>query len=279
MNGTETAITEAQHHSDYLCQVRSHVSCSACCGLYNRIDASKDTLETILKNRTNAFSKVERTLESILAFGKEVELREAIVRKYPDFHHCPYIGLIGQKQSRTGCLLHPLSVGNNGIDFRGLSYYGGLACSTYFCPASRHMSSEIMRIIQLASDHWYIYGLMITEKELLEAFFKELEQFLNRPVTSRDFKYNPGALKGVRNFLYLKDNWPFRPNPHTGPCNYFFNDRKYQKSPVTYHLPDASRSRYDFIFKELVSAFDSKESLQNAESAIHSILENISQAI
>jgi len=279
MNSSETAITVSRPRDIYLCQVQNRISCGACCGLYNRVDASKHVLKKILKDRTESFMKVERTMESILEFGRETELRESNVRKYPDFHHCPYIGLIGLEQSRAGCLLHPRSEGNNGIDYRGLSYYGGLACNTYFCPASRLLNPEIRLIVQLAADDWYIYGLMITEKALLESFYKEIELLLNRPITAWDFRDNPQAIKAVRDFLYLKVDWPFRPETHTGPCSYFFKDRKYQKPPVIYRIPDGYLSRYHIIFQELVSTFNSIESLQKAESIIHSILERTIRSI
>ena len=278
---TEIPVSQTQSHVKdiYLCQVNKRVSCGACCGLYNRVDASKNLMEKVLKDRTARFLTVPRTMESILDFGRKTERRESSVLKYPDFHHCPYIGLIGLEPSRAGCLLHPQSPGNNNIDYRGLSYYGGFACSTYFCPASRYLSPEIKRIIQYAADDWYIYGLTITEKTLLEAFFTEIERLLNRPVKARDFIFNPQAILSVRDFLYLKVSWPFRPDTHKGPCNYFFKDRKYQNPPVIYGISNDYRSRYHIIFKELVSTFHSAKSLQQAELTIHAITNRIIRSI
>ena len=81
MNVSEKATTQSHHRDVYLCQVGNRISCSACCGLYNRVDASKLGLKKILKNRTESFLKVERTMESILEFGRETELREWNLRK------------------------------------------------------------------------------------------------------------------------------------------------------------------------------------------------------
>ena len=81
MSSSETAITVTQPRDVYLCQARNRISCSACCDLYNRVEASKHVLKKILKDRSESFLKVERTMESILEFGRETELRESNVPK------------------------------------------------------------------------------------------------------------------------------------------------------------------------------------------------------
>ena len=101
----------------YLCQVNATVSCGACCGLYNVEDASRDALRSLLLVRSEKLAQVPRNLEAILAFKAEIEANENGTRPYPKFHHCPYIGLAGDKLSRVGCLLHPLADGNQGVDF------------------------------------------------------------------------------------------------------------------------------------------------------------------
>lgn len=164
MSVSEKATTKSQHTDVYLCQVRNGLSCSACCGLYNRVDASRLSLKKILKNRT-------------------------------------------------------------------------------------------------------------------ESFFNEIEHRLNRAVTVWDFKDNPRAIEAVRDFLYLKVDWPFRPETHTGPCNYFFEDQTYRKPPVIYGISGGYLSSYHIIFQELVSAFHSMESLKQAESIIRSILERTTRSL
>ncbi len=151
----------------YLCQVGEAVSCGACCGLYNVADISLDNLSAMLEYRAAAFAAVPRTLEAILAFAAQIEVRENQNRPIPDFHHCPYIGLIGKNPFRVGCLLHPLADGNNGIDFRGLSYYGGFACGSYFCPSYRNLSKPYKELIRKTAHNWYSYGLIISEANSL----------------------------------------------------------------------------------------------------------------
>ena len=146
----------------YLCQVSETVSCGACCGLYNVAELSRDGLHAMLARRTRRFFSMSgRDLDAVLSFRKWVEDSEPQERPFPEFHHCPYIGLIGPNLSRPGCLLHPL--GNSGIDLRGISDYGGFACRSYFCPTHDCLSAGIKILIREAARDWFEYGLVITE--------------------------------------------------------------------------------------------------------------------
>lgn len=134
----------------YLCQVNDHISCGACCGLYNLADTSKSALQKMLSRRTAAFAHVGRSIGALTDFAEKqvIQLEKG---PFPEFHHCPYVGLIGPQQTRIGCLLHPLADGNNGIDFRGLSYYGGMACRIYFCPSCHRLAADEKLIIREAA--------------------------------------------------------------------------------------------------------------------------------
>ena len=132
----------------YLCQVDENVSCGACCGLYNCPDASRAYLQERLAFRTERFREVPRDTDAIDAFREQMERRESRQRPYPDFYHCPFLGLVGRENSRVGCLLHPLAEGNQGVDLRGLSFYGGLACREYFCPSHRNLPPVYKTIIK-----------------------------------------------------------------------------------------------------------------------------------
>ena len=147
----------------YLCQVNATVSCGACCGLYNVADASRADLEPMLARRASAFAALPRTVAALDGFARDIQAGERQDRPFPEFHHCPFIGLIGRRHSRVGCLLHPLAEGNRGVDYRGLSDYGGLACRTYFCPATRVLPARYKSILRIALDDWHLYGLVVTE--------------------------------------------------------------------------------------------------------------------
>jgi len=259
----------------YLCQVSETVSCGACCGLYNVPDPSKDTLEDMLLRRTTLFETIPRNWEDIEDFGRQMASEASGDLPFPEFHHCPYIGLIEPARSRVGCLLHPLADGNNGIDLRGLSYYGGMACRLYFCPTFNKGPKLLKDLIRHAAVDWYQYGLIITEADLLCAVFDQL-----RSISNDDFKRlrrfdNPPSLDCIRQLMDLKLTWPFQPFPETDRVNYFFKDGLYAKPSVSYKGNGLIFSRYDDIFKNLVSAFQTDEHLRRGEAMITRLITDI----
>ncbi len=251
----------------YLCQVNENISCGACCGLYNVQDLSREKLYDMLLRRTDDFSKVPREADAITNFGEEVLYKDNNKRPYDEFYHCPYIGLIGKEELRAGCLLHPLADGNNGIDYSGLSYYGSMTCHIYFCPSYTKLPENYKRIIREAADDWYSYGLIITEIVLINAFFSEIENRLQRKIDETDIHMNQDLIGIIKEFIGFKTFWPFRPSSDTA-ANYFFKDKLYERKPVDYSGINRDRpvSRYDLIFREFGSSFKSVEELRNAES-------------
>jgi hypothetical protein len=263
----------------YLCQVNDQISCGACCGLYNVPDPSLDALMKMLTHRTNTFARIPRDMDSILAYKEEIEARESQKRPFPEFHHCPYIGLVGTKRLRVGCLLHPLAEGNRGIDFRGLSFYGGMACRVYFCPSYYHLPRVLKEIVREAAKDWYLYGLVITETKMLSAFFKEVEKRVNQTITKGDILDNEKCLEAIREFFELKLHWPFRPHPFTGLGNYFFGDGLYPTVSISYEAIGETTSRYDTILKELKSYFNSVNELRRAEDLLDGFIDKIAFCI
>jgi hypothetical protein len=259
----------------YLCQVNEEISCGACCGLYNVADPSYESIMEMLTWRTDTFSHVKREMDAILAFKEKVEDREPQKRPFPEFHHCPYIGLVGKKRSRVGCLLHPLLDEKKSIDFRGLSFYGGMACRIYFCPTYYNLPSVFKEIVRVTASNWYVYGLIITEAKLLNTIFEEVEKRLNRSLTQKDILKNKNTLEAVRKLLDLKINWPFRRRSSSGPTNYFFEDRLYSRLPINHETIGEPVSRYDILLQEMESHFNSANDLQAAEDLIDELINKL----
>ena len=258
----------------YLCQVGPHVSCGACCGLYNVADPAPQALERRLARRTGRFAAVPRTVEGIDAFQAEVARIENDTRPVAHFHHCPFLGLIDHGR-RVGCLLHPLAEGNAGIDWRGLSYYGGMACRTYFCPSTRHLPGRWLTAIRQSMDHWYLHGLILTERRLLSCFFQELEGRLQRPVRTDDFCAGSHAAALFKRFAGLKIEWPFRRPGAPGVCNYFFEDGHHHRPALSVTACGPVQSPFAGIFRELEAAFSSADELRRAERNVEDLLVQI----
>lgn len=263
----------------YLCQVGETVSCGACCGLYNVGDPSRPYLTQMLEDRTRRFAKVPRTAEGIDAFARENQNLEPQQRPFAQFHHCPFTGLIGVNHSRVGCLLHPLGDGNNGVDFRGLSYYGGLACHSYFCPATHQLKPHYKRILRTAIGDWYLYGAVVTEGDLVAAMFHEIETRTGRQLAPEQFQTLPEARQALIQLLSLKLDWPYRPPQSDTPCHYFFFDVAYDKPAITYDHLSQPPSRHDKILQELVSEFNCAEDLNRAERRVEAALDAVVRAL
>jgi hypothetical protein len=260
----------------YLCQAGEGISCGACCGLYNVADASRDGLTAMLARRTERFHGVPRVLDDLVAFGEAVSRLDAGGRPYPEFHHCPYVGLIGPRRDRVGCLLHPLGEGNGGIDYRGLSYYGGMACRDYFCPACKTLPAAWKRLIRWAAGDWYRYGLIVTEAALLTTFFTAVEQRPGAVVPETEAPPSQ-LIQAVSAFIDLRVDWPFRP-PEAAVANYFFENSRYERPPVWYHPSEPGPSRHDRLFRELGTAFGSPGDRDRAEALLDRHIEAVAAA-
>ena len=261
-NGEPEARPSAEN---YLCQVSDRVSCGACCGLYNVAEASRSSLAKMLRERTRRFDATPRSVDAIFKFKNIVEERENQHRPMRDFHHCPFLGFIGAGKSTVGCLLHPMAAGNNGMDFRSLSYYGGMTCHIYFCPSTRLLPARYIQIVRRVLDDWYLYGLIVTETKLVKSFFEELETRVNRPLYPEDFEDRSACREALKYLFLLRVSWPFRAPDNHRVANYFFNDHRYARRPI----PAASRrpaiSRYHLILQELETDPASDQVLQQAE--------------
>ena len=262
----------------YLCQVSPHVSCGACCGLYNVEDPSPENLTAMLTRRTRWFAGVPRTVAGIDAFKARVEDSESQIRPFPDFHHCSFLGMIEDEGRRVGCLLHPLAAGNDGLDWRGLSFYGGMACRTYFCPSVKQLPSRWLKAIRQCMTGWYLHGLVVTERRLLAAFFSALEARLGRTIRSADFNGSRPAAALSKSLAFLKLEWPCRRQEAPGVCNYFFEDGLYAR-PAVERPPAAAQSRYAAIFRELDAGFHTAADLFAAEAALDALIDELAAVL
>lgn len=258
--------------SVYLCQVSPNVSCGACCGLYNVADPSRNNLEAMLMRRSIGFADVPRTVTGIDAFKARVGRAEPQERPFPDFHHCAFLGMIDDGGRRVGCLLHPLAKGNGGLDWRGLSYYGGMACRTYFCPSARRLPARWLTAVCQVMDDWYLHGLVVTERRLLTALFTALEKRLGRTVNGEDFSQRAPAVALSTMLTTLKLKWPFRRREAPGVCNYFFEDGQYPRPGVKLGSKILASSRFEAIFRELDSGFSSVAEMKAAKAEIEAML-------
>lgn len=263
----------------YLCQVSETVSCGACCGLYNLPNLSLANLELLLSRRTKDFESVPRTEDGIFEFQRKNRGPHRLSRPFPQFHHCPFLGMVGGEKRRVGCLLHPAALGNNGVDYRSLSWYGEKACRTYFCPTTKKLSPVYQSILIQAIDNWNDYGLIVTEHSLVTAYFKEVEARLGRCVSVGDYAQNSQLKSAFKEFADLKFTWLYRRPDAPGPCNYFFENGLYSRPTVFRATSDIRLSPYETILQELDSGFSSAKEIDVADQLLNDLFLKAERAL
>jgi hypothetical protein len=180
---------------------------------------SRDRMHAILAERTGSFAVTPRTIDAILAFEQERLRVEGSDFPIPDFHHCVFVGMIQDGGERIGCLLHPLALGNGGVDWRGLSFYGGAACKYFFCPTYDEMEPRYKRITREVLDDWYEYGLIIPEHRFLAALLGAVEGRLGSAIDPE--RLSEGGRIALAELLRLKLSWPFRDRQAPLAWNFF----------------------------------------------------------
>ncbi|PIE75231.1 MAG: hypothetical protein CSA18_00845 [Deltaproteobacteria bacterium] len=256
--------------SVYLCRYEN-LTCGACCGIYNfHFDSRKDFIE-IITRRSLLFESVKRELDCVIKFGeKESEFISSLGKKpYPFFHHCPFVGFLDKNYKQTGCLLHPLAEKNNGVDFRGLSYYGGFACASYFCPTYHDVSMERKLVTRAAIKDFFDYGLLITENEMINNLFDCIEEITHKKTASED--YTPEALSKLESIFNLKKNWPFK-KKEKFLANYFFKDmgNDQKQSPPIYE-----NSKIYAILESFKVSISNEKDLLTAENFIFERIQDL----
>lgn len=186
-----------------LCQPDNRKGCAWCCGLYNVTVSGRGELVRRLRRRTERFSLVPRTGDGILRYGGETREEERLELVDPDFYSCEFVGFLNMDETRVGCLLNPRSPGNEGVDWRGLSFHGGAACSGFFCRASRELTGGERKIIIGTVDDWYLYGLLISDIDYIRRFFRLLEESFGRPLDP-EWIHQPDARSVLLEFFRWK---------------------------------------------------------------------------
>jgi hypothetical protein len=261
--------------------VNATTSCGACCGLYNLAANGPQALSALLEQRTVRFASVPREIEALDDFARW-SARKVGPAPLIHFHHCPFLGLIGQKQRRVGCLLHPLAAGNRGVDLRGLSYYGSFTCRTYFCPASREMAGRHQRLLQCVFNHWYPYGLVVTEARLVRLLLTAVEARLGGPLDPVDVAARPQAAAALAHLLSLKIDWPFRSEQDraTARVHYLFNDGAHERPTFVSSLSEANLDPlHAAVCQELASAFSGPEEERRAYRLLEAAIDGAAAAL
>ena len=254
----------------HLCQPDAGKSCGACCGLYNYADSTRATLTARLRERTGRFHATVRGAGDLAAFSARTREVEDQAKRYEVIYCCDYLGFLDADERRVGCLLHPLQ--NEGRDLRDVSFYGRELCDGHFCPSYHYISREEKLALLHILDDWYLYGLCVTDIDLVREYFRLLGNGVFETPASERFR--SGALRdAARRFFSLKLNWPFRSEAVNRLGKYYFDGSQYMIGHIDYEALGCERSRFDKIFLSLSSEFRSLSEIREAEAIVQGAID------
>ncbi|MBI4764206.1 MAG: hypothetical protein HY787_06345 [Deltaproteobacteria bacterium] len=256
-----------------LCQPGAGKSCAACCGLYNYADSSRESLTRRLRARTRRFGEMTKTGDGLERYAKEISAVEDLRKRYEVIYCCEYLGFLDEQERRVGCLLHPAQ--NSGIDRRVGSFYGQELCAGYLCPSHQYIPKHQLKILIKIIDDWYLYGLCLTDIDLVTTYFRLLSDKIGEELKPGVF--NNQALKDIaREYFNWKISWPFRSPDINRLGKYYFDGSQYMISRIDYEIFDQVRSPFDPIFLSLSSCFSQADEIEQAENLIRTNIEKFS---
>lgn len=260
-----SSILVKDEHFIHLCQPGKGKSCGACCGLYNYADSSRESLVGRLRRRTRLFREIVHGPEGLQAFARLMGTTESQEKRYEVIYCCEYVGFLDDKEHTVGCLLHPLQ--NGGTDFRDVSFYGKELCDGHFCPSYHYISDEEKRALLAIIDDWYLYGLCVTDIDLVKEYFRLISEKLGEMPSAATFE-NGELKESALRFFALKTSWQFRSRETNRFGKYYFDGSQYMIQHIDYEWLGVPRSPFDKIFLSLTSQFDTRSELERAEALI-----------
>lgn len=255
----------------HLCQPDEKKSCAACCGIYNYVDNSRNSLEKRFLYRTRLFVRVRENLLSLKDYQDIIRHRENAKRIYTTIYTCEFVGFLDKGRRRVGCMLHPML--NKGDDLRTRSFYGREICDGHFCPSYQKIEAHEARVILDALDDWYLYGAVITDIDFVKTFFRIVQDRLGESIDARVVVTRPKLMDTFRRFCGLKTSWPFRDTTRPRFGKYYFVGEEYDIARIDYEALGARVSPYDRIFVSLSSLFATGEDLQRADRLMETLIE------
>ncbi len=247
-----------------LCQLEG-TSCGACCGLYNYAVSTEDALERRLRKRTALMRDHDKSPAGLLALASEISGSEDRGKVHPEIYCCPFLGFIEGGETKVGCLLHPAQ--NQGIDLRGVSFYGIDLCRDHLCPAHHFLDRREKGFLADISLDWYLYGLTVVDLEFVKGYFSLISRGIGGDLPADIFRKPPFRDLAQR-FFSLKLTWPFRAAKINELGHFYFDGGQSQVRLIDYERLGGKTSRFHGIFISLLSSFSSGEGLLAAEGII-----------
>jgi hypothetical protein len=248
-----------------LCQPDPGKSCGACCGLYNYVDSSRASLAMRLRARTKRFGEMVKMPGDIESYAQATFAAEDFRKRYEVIYCCEYLGFLDAGEKKVGCLLHPMQ--NDGIDMRSASFYGQEVCAGHLCPSHHFIPRAQQLILLKIIDDWYLYGLCLTDIDLVVTYFRLIADRIGQEVKPDVFDCE-GLKAIVLEYLNWKTTWPFRSSEANRLGKYYFDGSQYMISHIEYEKFGREISPLNPILLSLSSEFSDASQLAAAEKMI-----------
>ena len=249
-------------------------SCGACCGMYNWTGHSRALVQEVLEFQTDCFMNSDRSEKTLLRLKDEIFSKRPRPR-YPVIYNCEFVGFIDREKKRVGCLLHPGL--NNERSLRHVSHHGRQTCDEARCTVYSYLSAAEVALVAKAADDWYLYGLCVTDLDLVKEFFEIASELVFEEVKAERVLGSEKLLNLFRRYLSFKETWPYGGNPNRF-GKYYFAGKEYPIYKMDYNSLGCPESRFDKVLVSLGSEFGSKRELGEAEEALGSLFREFSEA-
>ena len=248
----------------HLCQPDNTKSCGACCGLYNVEDHSRETLVSLLEQRTKLFFSSGETPDPV-TYRRQIQEMSVTPKLCETIHNCEFLGFVDREERRVGCMLHPVL--HQGRDLRTCSFYGAELCANHFCISYSSLTPVEQTAVICSLDDWHLYGLVLTDVDFVKAFFTHVQNRMGDTVRAEKLE-NEQVQRALRDYFALKGAWKFT-SSGSRLGKYYFSQAEYRIARIDYEKNwDMRPSPFDTIFVSLASAFNTEEEVLEAEAII-----------
>ncbi len=248
-----------------LCQPDEGKSCGACCGLYNYVDSSRASLVQRLRSRTKRFRELVKSPDDLKHYSRQTVAAEDFRKRYEVIHCCEYLGFLDKEEKKVGCLLHPEQ--NSGNDMRDVSFYGQELCARHLCPSHYFIGQSQSQILIKIIDDWYLYGLVLTDIDLVTKYFQLIADRVGEELKPEIFD-DPSLKNIALEYFGWKISWPFRSQETNRLGKYYFDGSQYMISHIDYEKFGREISPLNSILLSFCSEFRDEKELIEAENMI-----------
>jgi len=129
----------------------------------------------------------------------------------------------------------------------------------------------------MALDDWYLYGLVITDIDLVKEFFKHVQNRLGESIRVECLE-NIKVRTVLQNFFRFKEFWKFS-SAKNRLGKYYFSYSEYHIARIEYEKRwQIKPSHFDKILVSLSSEFTTQTDVGEAESLIEEVIERFVEA-